>query len=292
MSFPALSWAVRQKLPSTQKLVLLMLAERHNKDSGQCNPSLELLADDCGLSRRSVIDQIAKLQQAGYLTVRHRAKESLRLPSQYVLHLGFGVPEQVQNTPHDPYLMPEKVVNDVHLGGERAALGSERAAPPQCKTFTGVVNVLHEGSEPVAHKPGIEPGIEPVNTNSARATAAPAAPTIPPAPPAPPAPPVATIAGVPEDLVSEWKQVRKAKRAGPISQTVIDAIYREAAKAGITPEQAIRCCVERGWQGFKADWYSNAATAGRTGSPAPAPHKYAAAARAIFSSQSPEVIDV
>lgn len=277
MSFPALSWAVRQKLPSTQKLVLLMLAERHNKDSGQCNPSLELLADDCGLSRRSVIDQIAKLQQAGYLTVRHRAKESLRLPSQYVLHLEFGVPEQVQNMPHDPYLMPEKVVNDVHLGGERAAPGSERAAPPQCKTFTGVVNVLHEGSEPVAHKPGIEPGIEPVNTNSARATAAPAAPTIP---------------GVPEELTSEWKAVRKAKRAGPISQTVIDAIYREAAKAGITPEQAVRCCVERGWQGFKADWYSNAATAGRTSSPAPAPHKYAAAARAIFGGQSPEVIDV
>ncbi len=277
MSFPALSWAVRQKLPSTQKLVLLMLAERHNKDSGQCNPSLELLADDCGLSRRSVIDQIAKLQQAGYLTVRHRAKESLRLPSQYVLHLEFGVPEQVQNMPHDPYLMPEKVVNDVHLGGERAAPGSERAAPPQCKTFTGVVNVLHVGSEPVAHKPGIEPGIEPVNTNSARATAAPAAPTIP---------------GVPEELTSEWKAVRKAKRAGPISQTVIDAIYREAAKAGITPEQAVRCCVERGWQGFKADWYSNAATAGRTSSPAPAPHKYAAAARAIFGSQSPEVIDV
>ena len=277
MSFPALSWAVRQKLPSTQKLVLLMLAERHNKDSGQCNPSLELLADDCGLSRRSVIDQIAKLQQAGYLTVRHRAKESLRLPSQYVLHLEFGVPEQVQSMPHDPYLMPEKVVNDVHLGGERAAPGSERAAPPQCKTFTGVVNVLHGGSEPVAHKPGIEPGIEPVNTNSARATAAPAAPTIP---------------GVPEELTSEWKAVRKAKRAGPISQTVIDAIYREAAKAGITPEQAIRCCVERGWQGFKADWYSNAATAGRTSSPAPAPHKYAAAARAIFGSQSPEVIDV
>ena len=277
MSFPALSWAVRQKLPSTQKLVLLMLAERHNKDSGQCNPSLELLADDCGLSRRSVIDQIAKLQQAGYLTVRHRAKESLRLPSQYVLHLGFGVPEQVQSMPHDPYLMPEKVVNDVHLGGERAAPGSERAAPPQCKTFTGVVNVLHEGGEPVAHKPGIEPGIEPVNTNSARATAAPAAPTIP---------------GVPEELTNEWKAVRKAKRAGPISQTVIDAIYREAAKAGITPEQAVRCSVERGWQGFKADWYSNAATAGHTSSPAPAPHKYAAAARAIFGSQSPEVIDV
>ena len=272
MSFPALSWAVRQKLPSTQKLVLLMLAERHNKDSGQCNPSLELLADDCGLSRRSVIDQIAKLQTAGYLTVRHRANEGLRLPSQYVLHLGFGVPERIQIENFDPYLLPPKVVNDVHSG-------SERASPPQCNTFTTPVNVLHEGSEPVAHKPGIEPGIEPVNTNSARATAAPAAPTIPPAPPAPPAPPVATIAGVPEELTSEWKQVRKAKRAGPISQTVIDALHREAGKAGITVEQAVRCCVERGWQGFKADWYTNAAghSAGQQQTA-----KYSGAAAAIY----------
>ncbi|MBP7544066.1 MAG: helix-turn-helix domain-containing protein [Acidovorax sp.] len=156
MSFPALAWAVRQKLPSTQKLVLVMLAERHNKDSGQCNPSLELLAEDCGLSRRSVIDQIAKLQDVGYLTVRHRAKDSVRLPSQYVLHLGFGVPEKVQTEANDPYLMPKKVVSDVHQG-------SEPFAPPQCSTFTTVVNDVHQGSERAAHKPVIEPGIEPGN---------------------------------------------------------------------------------------------------------------------------------
>lgn len=155
MSFPALAWAVRQKLPSTQKLVLVMLAERHNKDSGQCNPSLELLADDCGLSRRSVIDQIAKLQTSGYLTVRHRAKDSVKLPSQYVLHLGFGVPEKVQTEANDPYLLPQKVVNDVHQG-------SERNSPPQCSTFTTVVNDVHQGGERAAHKPVIEPGIEPV----------------------------------------------------------------------------------------------------------------------------------
>lgn len=43
MSFNAMAWAVRQKLPCTQKIVLMMLAERHNKDSGQCNPSHDLL---------------------------------------------------------------------------------------------------------------------------------------------------------------------------------------------------------------------------------------------------------
>ena len=242
MSFPALSWAVRQKLPSTQKLVLLMLAERHNKDSGQCNPSLELLADDCGLSRRSVIDQIAKLQTAGYLTVRHRANEGLRLPSQYVLHLGSGVPERVHTENFDPYLLPPKVVNDAHSGGEPVAPGSEPPSPPQCKTCTTPVNDLHQGSEPVAHKPGNEPGIEPVNTKSAGAPAAPVAAT-------------PTIPGVLEELTKEWKEVRKARRAGPVSKTVIDALNREATKAGITAEQAVRYCIERGWQGFKADWY-------------------------------------
>lgn len=258
MSFPALSWAVRQKLPSTQKLVLLMLAERHNKDSGQCNPSLELLAEDCGLSRRSVIDQIAKLQTAGYLTVRHRANEGLRLPSQYVLHLGFGVPERVQVENFDPYLLPPKVVNDVHLGGEPAAPGSERPSPPQCKTFTTPVNDVHQGSERAAHKPGIEPGIEPINTSAS-------APTIP---------------GVPEELTNEWKAVRKAKRAGPISQTVIDALNREAAKAGITVEDAVRYCIESGWQGFKATWYLK--NVGNTPGYKQPPAKYSGAAAAIY----------
>lgn len=150
MSFPALSWAVRQRLPSTQKLVLLMLAERHNKDTGQCNPSLELLADDCGLSRRSVIDQISKLQDAGYLTVRHRARDNVKLPSQYVLHLNFGIPEKVNTEIADPYL----VVKDVHHGSEPDSL-------PQCSTFTRVVKDVHQGSERAAHKPGIEPVIEP-----------------------------------------------------------------------------------------------------------------------------------
>lgn len=89
-----------------------------------------------------------------------------------------------------------------------------------------------------------------------------------------------TIPGVPEELTNEWKAVRKEKRAGPISKTVIEAVYREAAKAGITPEAAIRCSVERGWQGFKADWYLK--DAGRTAGQQQPAHKYAGAAAAIY----------
>lgn len=93
-----------------------------------------------------------------------------------------------------------------------------------------------------------------------------------------------TIPGVPEELVTEWKDVRKARRAGPISQTVIDAIHREAGKAGITAEEAIRYSVERGWQGFKASWYQkdHGQPAGRAPGQQPPPAKYAGAAAAIY----------
>ena len=276
MSFPALSWAVRQKLPSTQKLVLLMLAERHNKDSGQCNPSLELLADDCGLSRRSVIDQIAKLQAAGYLTVRHRAKDSLKLPSQYVLHLGFGVPEKVQTDVNDPYLLPQKVVNDVHQG-------SEPFAPPQCSTFTTVVNDVHQGSERAAHKPGIEPGNEPV-VGAVAQTAPPAKPEEKPeavktAKPAK----LSKPDEVDDQVWDDFMQVRKAKRS-PLTATALAGIEREAAKAGIGLQQALEVCCESGWVGFKADWYANrtAQDALRRTSRAGNTHKHAAAGATIF----------
>lgn len=57
-----------------------------------------------------------------------------------------------------------------------------------------------------------------------------------------------------EDTLADWIAVRKAKRAGPITQTVADGLRREAALAGLSPQEAVRKAVERGWQGFEADW--------------------------------------
>lgn len=60
------------------------------------------------------------------------------------------------------------------------------------------------------------------------------------------------------DQVSEqvWKDFtkhRKTKKA-PLTQTALDGIIREANLAGWTLEAALTECLERGWQGFKADW--------------------------------------
>lgn len=59
--------------------------------------------------------------------------------------------------------------------------------------------------------------------------------------------------GVPDDLASEFLTVRKAKKA-PLTPTALLGIKREAGKSGRPVSDAIRICVERGWQSFNAEW--------------------------------------
>lgn len=59
--------------------------------------------------------------------------------------------------------------------------------------------------------------------------------------------------GLPSKLVADFKKLRAAKRS-PITQTAVDGIKREAAKAGMTLQQAVEMCCERGWASLKADW--------------------------------------
>lgn len=73
-----------------------------------------------------------------------------------------------------------------------------------------------------------------------------------------PSPPTAEhrliAAGVSAALLAEWRAVRAKKRAGPITETIVDALERECAKASVTVVSAIKVCVERGWQSFRADF--------------------------------------
>jgi uncharacterized protein YdaU (DUF1376 family) len=69
-------------------------------------------------------------------------------------------------------------------------------------------------------------------------------------------------AEIPENLWADFLAVRKAKKA-PLTETALNGILSEAKKAGITLGQALTCCCERNWQGFKASWYQNANTGGQ-----------------------------
>lgn len=62
------------------------------------------------------------------------------------------------------------------------------------------------------------------------------------------------IPPIPEELLSEWMQIRGKKK--PVTERVFNALVREAKKIGWTPEQAIVKCCERNWIGFEASWVS------------------------------------
>jgi uncharacterized protein YdaU (DUF1376 family) len=66
--------------------------------------------------------------------------------------------------------------------------------------------------------------------------------------------PMKYIPPLADNLLSEWKGVRKAKKAGAITEMVWKAIIREAGKANLTTDEAITLCIERSWASFRADW--------------------------------------
>jgi uncharacterized protein YdaU (DUF1376 family) len=58
----------------------------------------------------------------------------------------------------------------------------------------------------------------------------------------------------PPDVSDEvWRDFLKQRKT-KFTNTALDGIRREVAKAGISLEDGLRIAVERGWQSFKADW--------------------------------------
>ena len=59
------------------------------------------------------------------------------------------------------------------------------------------------------------------------------------------------------DTYRDFLAVRKAKRA-PLTATALAGLRREAAKAGMSLQDAMAMCCERGWQSLRSDWLKDA----------------------------------
>lgn len=63
-----------------------------------------------------------------------------------------------------------------------------------------------------------------------------------------------------EQIFKDWKAMRDKKRA-PITQTVINRLASKLVAAGkkfgMSVDDVLGLCVERGWQGFEIEWLAN-----------------------------------
>ena len=88
MSVQAISWAIETAAPSaTAKLVLICLANYAGKD-GEAHPGQQRLAQDTGLSDRSVRTACKALEEAGLIVREHRQRsDGSRTSDRYFLQL-------------------------------------------------------------------------------------------------------------------------------------------------------------------------------------------------------------
>lgn len=89
MSTKAKAWAIELELPAITKMVLITLAEHHNRETGQCNPSFKTIRAMAGVARRTAIEHIYKLRDMGLLTIQGKERDNKsRTSNWYGLAIG------------------------------------------------------------------------------------------------------------------------------------------------------------------------------------------------------------
>lgn len=229
MSVEAISWALKQKIkPSATKFVLVAIANCADGKDAIAWPSIGYLVEATGQDRKTVMAAIAKLMQMGYL----RDTGERRGQTKQVIVYQLTQPEPTQDCSDkqsqkrnstENGTVPDFPLNSTVFPDKQSHISPETVP----KTVHGTVKNHHRTVK------------EPKEAPAARV------PTLS----------VSDLVshGVDEQVAAEFLAVRKSKRA-PLTQIAFDGLVREAGKAKLTLDAALRQCIERGWQSFDAKW--------------------------------------
>ena len=235
MSVKLMAKAWELDLSQGEKLVLLALCD-HANDDGICYPSQEYLAQKCSMSPRSLIDQINKLKKYGILTAERRQKNGGRLANVYTIVLDNFT--QCANSAHAKSACENSACAD-------SAHTNVQITADSCAKFAH--SIKEEPSSNHQEEPSIytPPSIEPKKKTGEKKQGVWAEGLA-----------LITDKGVNEQVAKDFIAVRKSHKA-PLTMTALGRIEREAVKAGLTLEQAVCLCAEKGWRGFEAEWLTN-----------------------------------
>ena len=249
MSYDAISWALAQPVEkSSAKFVLVAMADCVNAEAGDmlCWPSYRHLTERTGQDVKTVEAGLRRLREAGHIIDTGDRRGGT----------GQVVVYRLNTTKNGVVLRAPSPLGPTHKAPENGAI-AESKSPNSGAVDTAAKTPVFPGKTPVfpQQDPQISHEIPPKTGDGSRngtskgtrngpgraAVVEAFGPLIP---------------GVPAELVRDYMAVRKAKRAGPLTQTAIAGLAREAGKAGITLAEAVTACCEFGWQGFNAGWYA------------------------------------
>lgn len=176
-----------------------------------------------GLSNRSVIDSCRRLVACGLIISSKDDEQN----NHFMLSSGEDFTPHEKSSPNEK--SSQGAMKKVHRGSEKSSqVGSEKSSHTKDTVTKETIQntVLKESNSADAQK------TKKVGLSDLIAL------------------------GVEHQTASDWLEVRKVKRAA-LTQTALDLLINESAKAGITVDDAVKICAQNSWQGFKADWYKN-----------------------------------
>lgn len=92
MSMQAVTWALEQwkraNITASERVVLMALADHHNKKTDLCCPGQKLLAEECGLTDRGVRKQLSSLEEKNIISRRPVYQNNVQIGVQYTLSFG------------------------------------------------------------------------------------------------------------------------------------------------------------------------------------------------------------
>lgn len=89
MSIRAIKWAMTAAqtvdITPVQRCALFVLAYHHNDKSGQCNPAMLTIGNECGVSDRAAREAIRALEHVGLIKAHKRTCGTGQASNQYTL---------------------------------------------------------------------------------------------------------------------------------------------------------------------------------------------------------------
>ncbi|QPB21124.1 helix-turn-helix domain-containing protein [Rhizobium sp. 007] len=73
--------------PSSARVLHIMIKDFRNSVTGACYPSVEVIAERCGLSKKAVSNSLAELKAAGYISWKRRTSRGKQTTNLYNFHL-------------------------------------------------------------------------------------------------------------------------------------------------------------------------------------------------------------
>ena len=149
MSLRRILKALDLDLTTSEKMILVLLSDNANDETGECWPSQKYLANRAGMSRQNVNLIINKLREKGHISFEHRKGENGQRSNMYrILTLS--------NEPTHPVKSDdtESVIESLHIANNSIWDIWEQLAGPKSRGILGQL-IKNNGENEVAKAIGI-----------------------------------------------------------------------------------------------------------------------------------------